>query len=1014
MNSTTVPYAPIHLHSYFSLYRGCVSPEELCSYARKQRLTALGLTDTNNFYGLVRFLNAAEAAGLKPLAGAVLDAGGREICTAYVLTRRGFWRLAELISGLGKTDPAEDLLRRGWDGLALLTRDPELLERLRERGGADIYAKLVYGQSFRPLALRARRLGIPLCAVNDAWYIEPEDRGLSDLLQAMGKNMLLEDLPADRRLGPGNRAVSGAEMGRFFSAVPEALQNAWTLCERADGREILSRGRGEGAVFPRFRGQSEADSFRMLKALCLEGAARRYPPPPGRAPGVSPEVLRRLAYELGIIREKRFAGYFLVVRDIVSRCPRTCGRGSSASSIVSYLLGITHVDPLRYNLFFERFLNRDRVDPPDIDVDFPWDERETALRYVFERYRGRAGMVAEHVTFGPRSCLREPAKALGFAEEEIGRLVRALRRHDTARLPPALLLAARKIRGFPRHLGTHCGGVVITPEPITHYTHVQDSPLGYPVIAWEKDAAEDAGLVKIDLLGNRSLGVLRDTLALVNSRHRRRRQLSWEGFNPLGSRATRELIASGNTLGIFYIESPATRQLLKKMRRGDYENLVIASSIIRPAANRYIREFVRRLHGGGYAPLHPLLEETLRETRGIMVYQEDVSRVAIDVAGFSPGEADRLRKLLTRRPHSLAGADFRARFFQRGRRRGVDEAVLEKIWDMMLSFAGYSFCKAHSASYALVSYRLAWLKRFYPLEFLASVINNGGGYYTRQTYLNECRRLGFRLLPPDVNRSALAYGVEAEGLRVGLGQIGTLSAGLLERIIGERERNGPYREAVDFFQRVSPGHPEARILIRSGSLDSLEPGLTRPQLFWIYFRLGTSGRMLVHPPLPAEVGDYPPALKLLDEIRTLGVVISCHPLALFRRRILRRAQSLGFPPLISSAEIPVRCGRRVSLAGLLVTGKEVLTRKKEKMIFVSFEDEHSVYETVFFPAACQKYLHLLGAESAASRGCSGLFLVCGPVAEDQGALSVTVEGVARFDWQEELEQSLSERRSLPA
>jgi DNA polymerase-3 subunit alpha len=285
MNTPPVPYAPIHLHSYFSLFHGCASPEELCSYARRRELPALGLTDTNNLYGLVRFLNAAEAEGLKPLAGAVLAPEGREICTAYVLNRRGFWRLAELISGLGKTNPGADLLARGWDGLALLSRDPALLSRLRERGGEHLYAKLVYGRSFRPLVLQARRLGIPLCAVNDAYFIEPADRGLCDLLRAMGENRLLEDLPADRKLGPGNRVASGAEMARFFSALPEALLNAWVLSERADSTEILARGRGEGAVFPSFRGQSEADSFRMLKRLCLKGGVgHRRPLPPDLRP----------------------------------------------------------------------------------------------------------------------------------------------------------------------------------------------------------------------------------------------------------------------------------------------------------------------------------------------------------------------------------------------------------------------------------------------------------------------------------------------------------------------------------------------------------------------------------------------------------------------------------------------------------------------------------------------------------------------------------------------------------
>ncbi|MBA7631255.1 DNA polymerase III subunit alpha [subsurface metagenome] len=853
-----------------------------------------------------------------------------------------------------------------------------MLQRLLSLEKSGLYVKLTYGRSFSALVRYAREKKLPLCAVNDAYYIEGRDLDICNILRAIDRISLVDDLPAGQKITEANRAVTAQEMERYFSAVPEALANAWALARKADSEEIISK----SYIFPNYNGLSEAQSFQMLKRLCLRGAQRRYGAGlPGE--GLQPRVKERLDYELSIIRRKGFSGYFLVVCDIVSRCPRTCGRGSSASSIVSYLLGITHVDPLRYNLFFERFLNMDRKDPPDIDVDFPWDEREKALQYVFKRYEGRAGMVADHVTFGPRSCLRAPARVLGVAEEEIKKLVHFYRHGELDRIPAWLLDTAERIRGFPHYLGTHCGGVVITPEPICHYTHLQTSPLGYPVIAWEKEATEDAGLVKIDLLGNRSLAVLRDTIRLVNDLHGKK--ITWEDFSPLDNMETREFIARGKTLGVFYVESPATRQLLKKMGRGDFENLVIASSIIRPAANRYIREFVKRLHGAPYNHLHPRLKETLKETHGIMVYQEDVSRVVMAIAGFSPGEADRLRKILSKKDRLLRIPDFREKFFRRGMERGAAKAVLKKIWDMILSFEGYSFCKAHSASYALVSYKLAYLKRFHALEFLASVINNGGGYYTRQTYLNECRRLGFRVLPPDVNRSRVLYTAEQGALRVGLGQIRDLNSKTIEKIVAERERRGEFINFTDFLKRVSPRFPELRLLIRSGSLDSISDGLTRPQLFWAFFRTDRGEGLFLCPPVPAVIGDYSEKMKLMDEVRTLGLVISRHPLRIFAARAARLAEKEGFPRLIPSKEIPDSKNERVSLAGLLVTGKEVSTKKKAPMVFVSFEDEHSVYETVFFPRAFEKYFPVIEE--------GGIFLLSGKVEEDLGALSINVERI---------------------
>ena len=691
-------------------------------------------------------------------------------------------------------------------------------------------------------------------------------------------------------------------------------------------------------------------------------------------------VRERLDYELNIIRRKGFSSYFLVVHDIVSQVPRTCGRGSAAAGIVSYLLGITHVDPLRHNLFFERFLNMGRQDPPDIDVDFPWDERDLALAYVFRTYRSRAAMVADHVTFARRSAIREPARVMGYEREQLRKLSRSWRHGRLADLPKELRDVVPRLYGMPRHIGTHPGGVVITPTVIHDYSHVQTSALGWPLLAWEKDAVEETGLVKIDLLGNRSLGVFRDSISLINRRHGT--SLQWESFSPLRNSRTREMIASGDTLGVFYVESPATRQLLKKMGRGDYEHLVIASSIIRPAANRLIGEFLRRLRGGQYDPLPEPADSVLRESYGIMVYQEDVSRIAVAVAGFDASEADRLRKVLSKKDREFRLPLFKERFFRGAQLRGFENAVIEELWKSILSFDGYSFCKAHSASYALLSYRLAWVKRFFPLEFYVSVINNGGGFYSRQVYLNALRRRGYTILGPDVNSSGLRFRIEDGAVRIGLGQLRDLGQRSIERILSDRQERGSYGDFDDFCRRVELDIAAFRALNRAGALDSLAGPYTRPQMFWLFYHREAGGSLFLAPPLPSVVGDYSSQVKLMDEFRSMGLIVSRHPLDIFMDRARRL---VGDQTLVDSRGLARLVGRRVFIAGFLVTEKELRTSRHEEMSFVSFEDPYGIFETVFFPQAYRRLAVVL------ERG--GAFLLRAVVEEDWGSLQLQVHDV---------------------
>ena len=690
-----------------------------------------------------------------------------------------------------------------------------------------------------------------------------------------------------------------------------------------------------------------------------------------------------------------FGPYFLIVKDIVRRSPRTCGRGSGAASLVAYCLGITNVCPIKHNLYFERFLNPGRKDPPDIDVDFAWDERDRVLQAVLAHHRGHAAMVANHVCFQPPMAVREAAKVYGLAAAEIGAVTRRLhsprieRRPETGAptLPPPwpqILSLARRLVGIPRHLSVHAGGVVITPQPIDEYVPLEQAPKGVPIIQWEKDAAEDAGLVKIDLLGNRSLGVVRDAVANLGANGVTLDESRWE---PEDDSATQEAVAHGRTMGCFYIESPAMRLLQQKAGVGDFDHLVIHSSIIRPAANDYIQEYIRRLHGGHWDPIHPLLAEVLDETFGIMVYQEDVSRVAISLAGFSHAEADGLRKVLARKDRLRRLQDFQRRFAEGARKRGVGDRQIELLWDMMMSFSGYSFCKPHSASYARVSFQAAYLKVHHPAEFMAAVISNQGGFYSTFAYVSEARRLGLTIQPPDVNRSKRPWTGRGRLVRVGLLAVKGLAEATTERIVAER-RHGPYVDLPDVMRRIRPSEPEVRALIHCGALDGLVRTAERTALLWQLARWRQSAAPPRHDDLFDIPGDGPPDSPLLPpedrrerlrrEFAVLGFLCDRHPMRLYQD-LLRSLKT------VKAVHLRHHLGRRIRLGAWLITGKAVRTKHGQAMEFLTFEDETGIVETTFFPDVYRRFCHRL------DRGRP--YLLAGRVEQDWGAVTLTVSAV---------------------
>ncbi|MFW2367683.1 MAG: OB-fold nucleic acid binding domain-containing protein, partial [Desulforhopalus sp.] len=544
---------------------------------------------------------------------------------------------------------------------------------------------------------------------------------------------------------------------------------------------------------------------------------------------------------------------------------------------------------------------------------------------------------------------------------------------------PDILRLAEQLVGLPRYLSVHPGGVVITPYPVDNYVPVEMATKGVPIIQWEKDGAEEAGLVKIDLLGNRSLGVIRDALAAAQKGGSIIDEMTWQ---PEDDAATRMTIAEGATMGCFYIESPAMRLLEKKAGSGDFEQLVIQSSIIRPAANEFVREYVRRLHGGTWQPLCPQLGDVLDDTFGLMVYQEDVSRVAVALAGFSHADADGLRKVMSKKDKVRRLKHYKTMFFTGCADRRIDPAEIERMWQMMMSFDGYSFCKPHSASYARVSFQAAYLKRHYPAEFMAAVIANQGGYYSTFAYLSEAKRTGLKILHPDVGVSEIHWTGEKGCLRVGLQSIKGLSAGFLERLVLARQEQ-PFRHPGDFFIRSQPADNEVRALIHAGALDSLDPAGNRTTLLWQWASFQHAMRDACHHPLfdvalPPPPPLVPPDLKtrLRREYTVLGFLCDYHPLQLLTDSAEKS---------LKVKDLAGRIGQRVQLRGWLLTGKLVSTRSGEVMEFLTFEDETGQLETTFFPAVYRAHANIL-------RSGRGYFLT-GLVEEDFGALTLTVEKV---------------------
>jgi len=793
------------------------------------------------------------------------------------------------------------------------------------------------------------------------------DHNTHRLLRCIAHNTLLSKLPVHHQAPKEEFMLPEEEMIKQFEKFPELILNAQSLLDQCSIECKLGEDKNK-KVFT----HSQKEDLKYLRAETARGYIRRY--------GDDQAIWKsHIEKELAIISKKGFTAYYLIAYDLIRFAKKNnydfVGRGSGANSTVAYCLGITNVDPIELDLYFERFLNEERVSPPDFDIDFSWDNRDAIYEYIFNKYGyDHVCLLGTHVTYQGKSIIRELAKVFGLPKDEIDVLVES-RKQNVARDH-----IAQKVMGYaeyivskelPANISIHAGGVLITEKSIYTYTATEFPPKSLPVSQFEMHAAEDFGLYKFDILSQRGLGHIKETVKLV----KRNKGIDIDVYQFRKFKEDekiKDLMRHSKAMGCFYVESPAMRMLLGKLRCEDYLTLVAASSIIRPgvASSGMMKEYIQRFHtkrnGGTYESIHPIMDELMKETYGVMVYQEDVIRVAHYFAGLTLTEADVLRRGMSGKYRSRAEfQQVRDRFFQGCKERGYDPWVVDRVWFEIESFAGYSFAKGHSASYAVESYQSLFLKAHYPLEFMVGVINNFGGFYRTEFYFHEARMNGAQIEPPCVNNSEYLTTIYGNQIYIGFIHLKSLETKIGQHIADERNKKGSYK-SLDNFLRRTPGIglEQLRILIRLGSFRFT--GKTKQQLLWesLLFFSNTAGRFSrgtagkssgpAAELFDTEPKEFPlPELKrnpmedAFDEIELLGFPL-CNPFDLLATRDYGDTLAL---------ELGNKKGKQVRIVGYLVTTKDAFTMKNhEHMCFGTFYDvQGEVFDTVHFPGSARQF-----------------------------------------------------------
>ncbi len=1024
-------FVHLHLHTEYSLLDGAIRLKDLFPRAIEYGYEALAITDHGNMYGVLNFYQQARKHGIKPLLGCevyVAPRGRKDRSArsakdaAYHLVllaqnNRGYKNLLRLVSMAHfegfyyKPRVDMELLAQYNEGLIALSaclhgEIPAALLRgdfKAAREKTEAYAKVFRDRFYlelqengideqtqvnRGLMDLAGEMGLPLVATNDCHYLNAEDSSAHDVLLCIQTNRTVDDPNRMRFSTDRLYFTSPEEMKERFQYCPEALSNTRDIAEKCNVE--LELGRHHFPLFPleegetyeeRFEAQARSGFKKRLDELHLDDEA-------------ADAYRDRFETEIDVIKEKGFASYFLIVSDFINwaksnHIPVGPGRGSAAGSLVAYSMGITDIDPVRYGLFFERFLNAERESLPDIDVDFCMNRRDEVIRYVMERYGGE-DYVAQIITFGQmkaKAVIRDVGRALGIPYPEVDRIAKLVPEQPKMTLEKALKLEpklaelekqddrvrrllniARALEGLPRHSSTHAAGVVISDRPMVEYLPLTKGQNKETITQFDMKCVEKAGLIKFDFLGLKTLTVIDTALRLIREHYNQEVDIS---RIPLDDPETYRLLASGDTTGVFQLESSGMKDLLRRMRPTGFTDMIALVALYRPGPleSGMVDQFVRAKHGEIEVKyLLPELEPILKETYGVIVYQEQVMKIAQVLAGYSLGEGDLLRRAMgKKKPEEMAAQ--KDRFLSGARAKNIPEDKAKTIFDLMEKFAGYGFNKSHSAAYAFIAYQTAWLKTHYLVPFLASLLsnelNNTDGVIK---FIGECKAQGVDILPPDINHSRIDFTIENGKIRFGLAAVKNVGAGAIDAIVEERQNKGPYRSFEDFCSRVNLGKVNRRVLeslIKCGAFDSLghrrsqlmevldqalELGQTRRQekasgqmsLFDVMAKTAPEGEGFEILDLP-DIPEWDEAELLRLEKEALGFYVSGHPLDSYQDQI----QRLTTAHLGKISGVPDNS--RVSIAGIAREKKEITTKKGQRMAFLKVEDLHGSIEVVCFP-----------------------------------------------------------------
>lgn len=997
----------LNCHSWFSLKYGVLRPGALLEEAARAGVTVCALTDIHCTAGVPDFVRDAPKHGVRPVVGIEFRQGSHLLYIGLARNNEGFQALNTLLSThlLDGTPLPErpPLLEHTYFILPFTTPHRTLLPHERIGVRPSDLTRL----PFSPWARSTKDLvaWMPV-TFRDPGTERHREFDLHRLLRTVAHNTVLSLLPPEELARPDEVFRSSDEVMRIYQDHPHLLQNTMALLEECTIAFDTS-----DKTWRSF-GADEREDRERLHADALRGLHTRYGRPSQRA-------LERLRHELDVIDQKGFVSYFRINQDIVdfarSRGFFHVGRGSGANSLVAYCLGITDVDPLELDLYFERFINPARRNPPDFDIDFSWKDRDEVYRYIFSKYNGpgagriHAAQIATYTTFQWRGAVRELGKALGLPPGEIDALSAGdeggwggghpsaqVRAGTMDRVARAVVRHAQRLIGMPHQFGIHAGGVVITEQPVTHFTALHRPPKGFPVTQISMLECEDLGLHKFDLLSQRGLGHIRDAVEMVNA----------TAAEPIDIHdiprfkqdpAIKELLRKGDTIGCFYVESPAMRMLLKKLRVEDYLGLVAASSIIRPgvAESGMMREYLLRHHDPERRKQAPKrLLEIMPETYGVMVYQEDVIKVAVQYGGLNLSEADQVRRGMNLRYRERD--DFKEverKFFANCQRSGHPPQEVEEIWRQIESFASFSFAKGHSASYAVESYQSLYLKAHHPLEFLVAVANNFGGFYRTEFYLHEAKRAGAVIEAPCVNMSGEWCSLMRTDRRIhlGLAHIKGLTSDTVHAVLDERRRHGPFTDLQDLLRRVPLELEQARLLVRAGALRFT--GRSKPQLLWDLALLHRPARVgaghdlfttrVEEPALPPL--HHHPLADAYDELELLGFPL-CDPFTLVDATADTIPTDL---PHIGARDMPQHIGRRVAMRGYLIHVKTTTTHYGQRMTFGSFIDPAGdFWDSTQFPQVAARHPF---------RG-RGVYLLTGVVEEEFGHCALRTERFMKLPW----------------